>query len=224
MVARHDDFRHGAHPHRVGADPGERLDFGRRLVTRPGGGEVNAAPDGDLLFFGRRIKFFTQAGGIRLAHINELDAAVAVDAANERIDPQMIDVIFDHHKVARLVLWIDATRGIRDDEHFYAERIDHVYRVGDFGGTASFVAVKTSAQHQQFFPRQFAKNYLPGMSCDGGLREVGNIGIRDDDRLRDTLRDAPQTRADNQGHIRLEAGQLRFQKILGLFYIRHHLN
>src|ERR1017187_1918611 len=206
VVARHDDFRHGAHPHRIGADPGERLDLGGRLVTRPGGGEVNAAPDGDLLFFGRRIEFFAQARGIRLAHINELDAAVTVDAANERVDAQMIDVIFDHHKIARLVLRIDATRGIRDDEHFYAERIDHMDRVGDFSGTASFVAVKASAQHQQLFPRQFPENHLAGMSRDGGLREVGNIVIRDYDWLRDTLRDPSQPRADYQGHVRLEAG------------------
>ena len=41
-LPRHHRLRHGAHAHRVRAEPRKRADFRRRLVTRPANGEINA--------------------------------------------------------------------------------------------------------------------------------------------------------------------------------------
>ena len=101
------------------------------------------------------------------------------------------------------VAGVDAAGGVGDDEGFAAEESEDAGREGDFGERIALVGVDAALHDGDGDSGDGAEDELAGVAFDGGLREVGDVGVGDDGRVFDLRGEVAEAGAEDDAEARL---------------------
>lgn len=129
------------------------------------------------MLFGQPDEFPVDRFRVRPAHIREPRAQLIVVFSDKRIVAQKIDVVGKQHQLAFRKIRIHRASGIGNDQITDAQKFHHPHRKGDLLHGVPFVIMKPSFHNNYHLSVQPSVNQLSVMKLDGGLGEIGNVGI-----------------------------------------------
>ena len=91
-------------------------------------------------------------------------------------------MVHDQDDVGGLVERVQPSRGAGEDERAHAERAQDPHRERHVADGMAFVVVRASVEQRGGPSGQRARHELPGVTLDGGDREVRDVAVRDGDR------------------------------------------
>ena len=84
----------------------------------------------------------------------------------------------DHH-IAGAVTFVDSACRIGENERAHAKEFEHAHREGELFVIVPFIKMKPAGHADDPFPPHRAEHQLARMGCNGGHKEIGNVGIID---------------------------------------------
>ena len=187
----------------------EGADFGGGFEAGTGGGQVDAFSEvAEALFDGGLAGELAQAKGIRLGHVKEAQAGggdggeAGLVGAGERVPAHEVDVIGEKDELADAVTVLNAAGGVGEDDGADAEGAEHAHGEGDLGGGVALVGMDAALHDEDGFAAQRAGDDAAGVAFDGGLGEVGDVGVGDEDGIGDGVGDCAQAGAEDDAEAR----------------------
>ena len=86
-------------------------------------------------------------------------------------------MVRDGDEKSLLVLGVDTTGSVGDDEGFAPEEAEDAGREGNFGERVAFIGVDATLHDGYGDARDSAENKMAGVSLNGGGGEVRNLGV-----------------------------------------------
>ncbi len=97
---------------------------------------------------------------------------------------------------------VDAAGRVGHDQFLHAESSQHAHGEGDLVHAVSFVGVHATLHDGDGDAAEIAEDELAGVSGDGGLREAGDLGVGDRDRVLHLRGEAAQSRTQDDADAR----------------------
>ncbi len=192
-VAGDDDLVDGGHADEGGAEGAEGADLGGGLVGGAEDGEVDALGEREALRgrprrgeccggLGSRRWSCRRSGGRRWEAPGTGEHGEAgVVGAEGGVGAGEVDVVGDGDEGAGGVGGVDAAGGVGDDEGGAAEEAEDAGGEGDLGHGVALVGVDAALHDGDGDAGDGAEDEVAGVAFDGGLREVGDVGVGDGD-------------------------------------------
>ena len=127
----HHDLGNGRHPHDVGTNRSQESILRPRFEVRAGHRDVDALVRDEVLAAGDREGIVDERRGVRCRHVGEPRAKPLIVDSDQRVVADQVDVILDHHQIARAVLRIHTAAGIGHDQQLGTESLEHPNRERD---------------------------------------------------------------------------------------------
>ena len=207
-VAGDDDFVDGGHADEVGAEGAEGADFGGGLVAGAEDGEVDAFGEGNVLLGGFGVGERAELRGVGGGHVEEARrpnfASLGPRAALEPVRLMWSEMATSD---ALFVAGVDAAGGVGDDEGFAAEEAEDAGGEGDLGEGVALVGVDAALHDGYGDSGDVAEDEFAGVAFDGGLREVGDVGVGDGGGVFDLRGEVAEAGAEDDAEARGEWGE-----------------
>ena len=179
----YDDLVNGGHAYQIGAEGAEGADFGGSFEAGAEDGEVDAFGEGELLACGLFDGEGAEAERVGGGHIEEALASAGDHAEAGFVGSQggvgsgKVDVVGDGDDGALCVAGADAACGVGDDEGLAAEEPEDAGGEGDLFHGVALVGVDAALHDGYGNACDGAEYEVAGVAYDGGLGEVGNVGV-----------------------------------------------
>jgi len=197
LVTSSDDLRDGGHADCISADGTSHADLSRSLVGGTAIGLVNTLDDLDATGGGSLADEVKALGRVG-AHVREARAEAVVVGANERVHAKHVDVVGHEHEVTGLEGGVDTTGSIGNDELLHAEVVHGADANDDGLGIVALVQVPAALLDDDELAADVASNKLTDMTGNGGLGEVGDLAVRDDDGIHAVLGEITKAASKNK--------------------------
>ncbi len=197
-----DGFKDGGHSDGIGSDGAEKADLSGCFVAWAEGCEINAFTQSDVVFEGNAAGDLLEGGAVDVGHIGETGAKVLEVWARERILAGVVDVIGEHHQVARFKVAVDAARSVCKDQCVCAEFAQYADRKDDFVGRKAFVKMDAPTKESDFASAKFAEDELSGVSLDGSKWKAFDLFVKDAVGLLDFFGEIAESAAENDADLR----------------------
>ena len=135
-------------------------------------------------------------------------------------------MVADDDKLTDAVAFLDSSRGIGEYDGADAEGSEDAYGQGYLERGIALVIVDTALHDQDGNSGEQAGNDAAGVAGDGGLREVGNFGVRHGNCFRNSVCDGSEARAEDNADARREGAEFELQERRGfsdLIVVGHEL-
>ena len=175
---RHDDFRHCAHAHGVGAYGMEETVLGWSLERRTLHADINALVKVYAVLFSHSARSLYELRVVGMRHVGESRSELAEVLASQRVVRKKTYVVGDEHHVALPELRIHASGCIGEHRHLYAKCREDSHRECHFLHVVAFVVVEAPLHGQHTLPCQLAYYQVAGVSFDCRDREVRYLRVR----------------------------------------------
>ena len=143
---------------------------------------------------------------VGLRQVGEARAEPLVVGPLERVVAEQVQVVLDPHQVARLVLGVDAARGVGEEEQPRPQERQHPRAEGHVGGAPPLVAVHAPLQrgHRERPLRrgEVPHHQPPGVALHPRDGELGDAGVGDGHRALEAGGEAAQARAEHHPRAR----------------------
>lgn len=116
------------------------------------------------------------------------------------------EMILDDHNIANIVVRINTTGSVRDDEELDTKESHHAGRHDNFIHFVTLVVVEASAHANAFNTAKKTEDKLTSMARHGSLRKSGDILIVEGLRAGQALAQTRQTRAADNTNLRTVLG------------------
>ena len=180
-----DDLVHGRHADEVGSQDAEGADFGRGFEAGAEDGEVDTFGEEELLPDSFLDSQGAEMQGVGGGHVEETLACVGDHTEARLVGAQggvgsgEVDVVGDGDDGALREVGADAAGGVGDDEGLATEEAEDASGEGDLVHGVALVGVD-AALHDGYGDASYvAQDEVAGVTDDGGLGEVRDIGIGD---------------------------------------------
>ncbi len=180
-LPRHNRLRHRAHADGVRAEPGERANLRRRFVARPAHRQVSARPQ---LHAARPARPPQQAAQARVVGASQINKARQAGhrPAPQRVGAHQVDVVCQHHEIARAEAAVHAPRGIGEQQVPDAIGRQRAHRERHQRHRVPLVIMRPAAQHHHRRAAQMADEQLPRVAAHARGRKprqpaVGNLRV-----------------------------------------------
>lgn len=108
-------------------------------------------------------------------------------------------MVAHHHQVARLQVWVDTSRHIRNYNTLHTQRPQHPNGEGDLLHAPAFVPVKATSHYSHRVRAEVAENKFTGVAFDGAGGEVGEGVVGDFGLYVDVVDQIAQAGAEHNG-------------------------
>ncbi len=202
-VAGDDDLVHGGHADEVGAEGAEGADLGGGLIGGAEDGEVDTFGQADVPAGGLLLGEVAEGGGVGVGHVEEALAGTRGDAEAGFVGPDggvhagEVDVVGDRDETALGQVGADAASGVGDDEGAAAEEAEDAGGEGHLGHGVALVGVDAALHDRDGDAVDVAEDELAGVSDDGGLGEVRDLGVGDRDLFLDAIGEVAEAGAED---------------------------
>ena len=175
---RDDHFRHDTHADHVRTHGPQHAVLGAGFQVRAGHADVNTGMRADAFFERRPRRGGEQPFAVRLDHVRPARPQALIVGADQRVDPHEVDLVFDDHDVAQLVLRVHAAGSAGDHQHAAAQLLQHAHGQRDLFERPAFVQVEAAIQSQDRRAGQFAVDHARGVGFDRAHREMRHVAVR----------------------------------------------
>ena len=114
-------------------------------------------------------------------------------------------MVGDEHQVTGLELPVHAAGGVGDEHGVAAQQVEDADPVADLLIGVALIVVDPALHDGHVLAGQLAKDHLAFMAGGGGVLEVGNLAVGDDDGVLHQVPQVAQAGAQDHGHFGLEA-------------------
>lgn len=211
-VAGDDDLVNGGHADEIGSEGAEGADLGGGFEARPEDGEIDAFGEEKLLAGGLFDGEGAEAEGVGGGHVEEAlgwgskDGEAGLVGAEGCVGSGEVDVVGDCDDGALRKGGADAAGGVGDDEGFATEETEDAGGEGDLLHAVALVGVDAALHDGYGDAGDLAEDEVAGVALDGGLREVGDVGVGDAGGGFDVGGEAAETGAEDDAESWLEWG------------------
>ena len=209
-VTGDDDLVDGGHADEIGAEGAEGADFGGGLEAGAEDGEIDAFGEEELLAGGLFDGEVAEAEGVGGGHVEEALGRGWDDGEARLVGPEggvgsgEVDVVGDGDDGALCEGGADASGGVGDDEGLRAEETEDAGGEGHLVHAVALVGVDSALHDCDGNAVDVAEDEMAGVALDGGLREVGDVGVGDARGGFDVGGEVAQTGAEDDAESRLE--------------------
>jgi hypothetical protein len=184
LVARHHHFGNRGHANGVCASALQESDLGHALVRWSPNHGINAFAQRETVLLRHTLRDRAQLGVVRAEHVQETHAELGLVRTHQRTlagHAHDVEVVGDHHQVARGKAFVETARGVGDDQHVGAESPQHAHGKGDVAQAVALIEVHPAAHRGHGNALQLAHDELAGMARNRGNGKMRDIGERHHD-------------------------------------------
>ena len=121
-------------------------------------------------------------------HVREARAELRVVRPAQRVGAHEVDVVVDHHEVARLERGVEAAARVGEDHSPHAPRTQDADRKRDRLHVVALVVMKPSAHDGDILRGERADHELSGVTGRGAAPKSRDVAVRDPRRVLNVLR------------------------------------
>ena len=136
-------------------------------------------------------------------HVGKPGPEPVVVDPDERVVVHQVDVVVDHHQVARAELWVQAAAGVGDDQEVGSQPLHHPDGKRDLGERIALVGVHPPLHHDHRHAVEQAADELAGVAVGGRAGEVGDRVVGDRHRVGERGRRGAEAAAEDDRHLGL---------------------
>ena len=175
-LPRHNRLRHRAHADCIRAEPGKRANFRRRFVARPADRQVSAGPQLHAALPASLPQQAAQSRVVSASQIHKARQARHWPAA-QRVGAHQVDVVGQHHEIARAEAAVDAPRGVGQQQVPDAIGGQGPHGEGHQRHRVPLVIMRPAAQHHDGRAPQMADQQLARVAAHARGRKAGQPGV-----------------------------------------------
>ena len=176
-MPRHDDLRHGGHPHRVRTQDASGTDLRGRFILGAGHVHIDALPHRDFQLVRHLVCDLPQGGSIVVGAVREPGAKfLQVGAAEGRVQDEL-DVILNDHQLPSVPVHIHTASGVGDEQGVRSQQTEHPHGEGHFLKRVPLIVVEPPLHHGHILSFQLTEDQTACMTGCRRRHKVGDVAI-----------------------------------------------
>ena len=191
-------FGNGGHTYQVGSYGTEETHLGGSLVGRARSSEIHTLIQLDSHSCSNLKSLLLKLEVVGAGHIGEAGAEVVHISSYERIGHK-VDMVADYDGISHLVVGIQGSGGIGDQQELDSELAHHADGQRQGGHIVSLVVVEAALHREHAFPSEISADEITLVAYYRGYGEAGDFGIGDGDPFFDYFCQLSQAAAQDDG-------------------------